>query len=189
MVGLVCLTIAVICAIIARVLLVIAAANISFWWAVGVFLPFGPMLFRLNYPEAARSSFIFRVATLGFIFLFLVVGPAASIYPERKPSIAKPTETEHGYAFEIVQRLSRLTDKPETIDPQTLPARQAANEREFERLNKWSEALRAPKSDLRAGDVEGNRAYNVDLEEYKAALAKTNAEKEVLTAAAGVRAK
>ena len=39
MIALVCLTIAVVCAIISRILLLIAALDISVWWAVGVFLP------------------------------------------------------------------------------------------------------------------------------------------------------
>ena len=183
MVALVCLTLALICAIIARVLLVIAAVNISFWWAVGVFLPFGPMLFRLNYPDEARSSFIFRVATLGCIFLYLVVGPGASIYPDRKLSIVKPKETKHGYASEIVHRLGQIRIWPEKIDPQTVDARRAANDQEFERLNNWNEALQAQKRDLLQSDVEGHKAYNIDLEEYKRALAAANAEKRVLAAA------
>jgi len=48
MIALVCLGGAVICALIARVLLLIAALEISVWWAIGVFLPFGPTLFRLS---------------------------------------------------------------------------------------------------------------------------------------------
>jgi hypothetical protein len=60
MVSLVFLGLAIVCALISRILLLIAAINISAGWAFGVFLPFGPLFFRLNYPEAARNSFLFR---------------------------------------------------------------------------------------------------------------------------------
>ena len=183
MVALACLTIAVICALISRVLLLIAALDISVWWALGVFLPFGPMFFRLSYPEAARSSQIFRLATLACILFYVVLGPAALIRPSYKAVAAKPVETKRGYGSELLHRIGQMKIWPEKIDPQTLDTRRAANDQEFERLNKWSEALREQKRDLLQSDVEGNKAYNIDLEEYKRAVAAANAEKRVLAAA------
>src|SRR5438132_12574455 len=73
MVSLVFLGLAIVCALISRILLLIAAIDISAWRALGVFLPFGPLFFRLNYPEQARNSFLFRVATLLCIFGFVVM--------------------------------------------------------------------------------------------------------------------
>src|SRR5437899_11621508 len=75
MVSLVFLGLAIVCALISRILLLIAAIDISAWWALGVFLPFGPLFFRLNYPEQARNSYLFRVATLICIFGFVVMRP------------------------------------------------------------------------------------------------------------------
>jgi len=69
MVSLVFLGLAIVCALISRILLLIAAIDISAWWALGVFLPFGPLFFRLNYPEQARNSYLFRVATLMHFWL------------------------------------------------------------------------------------------------------------------------
>lgn len=184
MVALACLTIAIICAVVGRVLLVIAALDISVWWAVGVFLPFGPMFFRLSYPEAARSSQIFRLATLACVFFFvLFLGPGALIRPSPDPAAPKPTETKSGYGSELLHRVSQIRIRREKIDRQTVDARRAANEKEFERLDMWNEALHAQKRDLLQSDVEGQHAYNIDLEEYEAALAKANAEKQVLAGA------
>ena len=40
------------------------AASISGWWVLGVLVPFGPVFFRLSYPEEARRSVHFRYATI-----------------------------------------------------------------------------------------------------------------------------
>src|SRR5438128_9434351 len=77
MVSLVFLGLAIVCALISRILLLIAAIDISAWWALGVFLPLGPLFFRLNYPEQARNSYLFRVATLLCIFGFVEIGRAS----------------------------------------------------------------------------------------------------------------
>ncbi len=66
----------------------------------------------------------------------------------------------------------------------TTAERQAANAAEFERLRAWSEKLRLQKRDLLHSDVEGNRAYNLELSQYNAALEKANAEKAALAALA-----
>jgi hypothetical protein len=180
MASLVCLTIAAVCAIISRILLLIAALNISVWWAVGVFFPFGPTLFRLTYPQQARSSFIFRVATLGCVFLYVVLGPAALIGTTNR--FSHRSHPPHGYASEIAPKLLPAGSANKIKTP-NLQERCAANARELQRLARWSEALRLEKRDLLRSDVEGNRVYNLNLQEYNAALAAAKAEKQLLAAA------
>src|SRR5438046_9121534 len=108
MIALVCLTIAVVCAIISRILLLIAALDISVWWAVGVFLPFGPLLFRLSYPDAARSSYLFRLGTAGCVFLYIVLGPGAFVSPLHKHRYAL-CPGQKGYASELLSKIFRRT--------------------------------------------------------------------------------
>src|SRR5438477_9927841 len=98
MVSLVFLGLAIVCALMSRILLLIAAVDISACSALGVFLPFGPLFFRLNYPEPARNSYLFRVATLLCIFGFVVTRPGlnftrrgsirtTSFAPQAKPTV------------------------------------------------------------------------------------------------------
>ena len=162
----------------------IAALDISIWWALGVFLPFGPLLFRLNYPEAARSSYLFRVATLVAVFLYVVLGPGAFVSPLHKRH-ASVTPAQKGYASELVSKIFKRTSSGTTADNRSMQERQAANNREFERMNRWNESLQKRKRDLLHGDVAGNEAYNVDLREYMDALAAATAEKQALVKAAG----
>src|SRR3977135_2852628 len=103
MVSLVFLGLAIVCALISRILLLIAAIDISAWWALGVFLPFGPLSFRLNYPEQARNSSLFRVATLLCIFGFVVMRPGWSFSSRgshRTASFAPQAKQTVGYATE-----------------------------------------------------------------------------------------
>jgi hypothetical protein len=186
MAALICLTIGLLCALTARILLLIAALDISVWWALGVFLPFGPLLFRLSYPEAAQSSRIFRLATLGCLFLYILLGPGALVGGVHKTK-AHEEPPQHGFAWEFAGKFMRSTSTSSKAEGRSLNERRAANAREFERLKKWNEALRLQKRDLLRSDVEGNRAYNTDLEEYNAALAAANAEKAVLATAAGAK--
>jgi hypothetical protein len=62
--------------------------------------------------------------------------------------------------------------------------RRTANTREFERLRAWSDALRLRKRDLLHSDTEGNRAYELELAQYNAALEKANTERSALWPAA-----
>src|SRR5881275_782005 len=92
MVSLVFLGFAIVCALISRILLLIAAIDISAWWALGVFLPFGPLFFRLNYPEQARNSFLFR---------FVVMRPGFSPGGSRRTTLFAPQAKQTvGYAME-----------------------------------------------------------------------------------------
>src|SRR6184192_4435924 len=102
MVSLVFLSLAIVCALISRILLLIAAIDISAWWALGVFLPFGPLFFRLNYPEQARNSYLFRVATLLCIFGFVVMRPGLNFSPRGSHRTASSPQAKQtvGYAME-----------------------------------------------------------------------------------------
>ena len=192
MAGLVCLTIALVCAIIARILLFIAALNISAWWALGVFLPFGPLLFRLSYPDEARKSYIFRLGTLLGVFLYFVVGSGTAMPTlHRKLFVDTPKEQDYpaavdtpkqkGYAAEFIANIARhIPWHSKPADTRTVEERSAANDREFERLNRWYASLQKRKRDLLRSDVAGNEAYNIDLREYMDALAAANAEKQAL---------
>src|SRR5438128_1625697 len=71
--ALVFLFMGLICALIGRFLLLGAAFGISVWWGLGVFLPFGPLLFRLSYPDLAPLSKKFRLATLPCILLYFIL--------------------------------------------------------------------------------------------------------------------
>src|SRR5689334_24860842 len=66
---------AVICALIGRILLIGGAFSVSIWWGVGVLLPFGPLLFRLSHPDVAPTSRYFRLAVLPCLFAYFVFQP------------------------------------------------------------------------------------------------------------------
>src|SRR6516162_6076096 len=103
MVSFVFLGLAIVCALTSRILLLIAAINISTGWAIGVFLPFGPLFFRLNYPEEARNSYLFRVATLLCVFGFVIYQPRMTSHlPGMRPTTASPRLSKQttGYAME-----------------------------------------------------------------------------------------
>jgi hypothetical protein len=176
------LIIGLVCAIISRILLFIAALDVSIWWALGVFLPFGPFLFRLNYPDLARSSMIFRFATLPSFFFYLVIGPG----PAYRRHLSKVTELSSAqpvhYSLEVRgrSRKEKISAGPIVETAPSLEERRAANFREFQRLNAWNEALKLRKRDLLRSDDEGNRAYNLELSQYNAALEKANAERSAI---------
>jgi hypothetical protein len=167
---LVFLGLGLLCALISRILLVIAAAKISGWWVFGVWLPFGPLLFRLNYPEEARPSMMFRLATLPCIFIYLLIGygPTTLSYYKRKSPRTFPPRSSQQMAYAMEKTAPSLDE------------RRLVNSIELERLRKAGEELRLRKRDLLHSDVEGNREYVVDLALYNQALAKATAEKSAL---------
>jgi hypothetical protein len=184
MVSLVFLGLAIVCALISRILLLIAAIDISVWWALGVFLPFGPLFFRLNYPEQARNSFLFRVATLLCFFGFVVMRPELSLSPyndHRTSSSPQRSKQPVGYAMEKSGFLT--TANVATGMTPSLEQRRAVNATEFDRLRGLEEQLRLRKRDLLHSDTEGNRVYAIDLASYNDALAKATAEKNALAGA------
>ena len=65
-------------------------------------------------------------------------------------------------------------------DTRPIAERRADNDRQFERLRQWEEALRRQKASMLPTDVKGSQAYAVDLQEYNEALLLANAEKQAL---------
>ena len=55
--------------LIGRILLIGAAFSVSAGWGIGVLLPFGPLFFRLNYPELAPLSRVPSVSRAWSAFL------------------------------------------------------------------------------------------------------------------------
>jgi hypothetical protein len=179
MVSLVFLGLAIVCALISRILLLIAAINISAGWAFGVFLPFGPLFFRLNYPEAARNSFLFRVATLLCVFGFVVSQPRMTLHmPKIHPTATSPRVSKQtvGYAMEKPGTSKQVAGTPTPAPTPTLDQQRAANANELERLRGVEAELKLRKRDLLHSDSEGNRIYAIDLASYNEALAKATAE-------------
>ena len=185
MFGFVFLLIGLICAVISRILLLIAAIDVNVWWALGVFLPFGPLLFRLSYPDLARSSRIFRLATLPCFALFLILGPGP-VYTRHvnKTRLATAHPFSYGLENHSFEKKSAGSSVQAVQLAPNIEERRAANANELERLAAWNEALRLKKRDLLHSDVEGNRAYEAELAQYNAALQKANAEKNALAAGA-----
>src|SRR5204862_8099322 len=122
MVSLVFLGLAIACALISRILLLTAAANISAGWAFGLFLPFGPLFFRLNYPEEARNSYLFRVATLLCVFGFVVSQPRMTLHlPKIHPTAGSPRLSKQpvGYAMEKPDTSKKVAGTPTPVPTPT----------------------------------------------------------------------
>ena len=184
--ALVFLGIGLLCAIIGRILLIGAAFGVSVWWGLGVFLPFGPLFFRLTYPELAHASRMFRLATVAAVLLYLICGPGltpTAYYRHKiRRTLPPPSAKDpYGYAMEPSAQRTKTTGPQVQLSP-TIAERQSANAAEFERLRVWAEKLRLQKRDLLHSDVEGNRAYNLELSQYNVALENANAEKAALAA-------
>ena len=168
--GLVFLTMAVIFALIGRILLVGAAFSVSVWWGIGVLLPFGPLLFRLSHPDLAPTSRYFRLAVLPCLFAYFVFQPTGLSQLRRLEVLKSSKEAAAPTNHYAIQSTAQLTAEQ----------RREANQREFERLNTWSQSLRLKKRDLLHSDVKGNIIYEAELGRYEAALAKATAEKQTL---------
>ena len=171
MLSLVFLALGVVCILIGRILLIGAAFGVSVWWGLGIFLPFGPLLFRLNYPDLAPLSKTFRLIAAPCILAYFVLRPAAPDYDKFFRQKPVPSAPANHYGLE------KLWPKTTT---DSLSERRAAYGREMERLTVWSESLRLKKRDLLHSDVQGNIAYNAEVAQYNAALAKAIAERSAL---------
>lgn len=169
------------CGLIGRALIITAAFRVSFWWGVGVLVPFGPMFFRFSYPDDVQRARKFQLAAIPCYFFYVLLGPGPGL--ARTPqsyyqsAFAKPSAPSAGYGMEKHEQTTARTVLSSRIEE-----RRAASARELERLRLSAEALKLRKRDLLRSDVEGNRAYTRDLAEYNAALAKANAEKAALAA-------
>jgi len=163
--------------LIGRILLIGAAFGVSVWWGLGIFLPFGPLLFRLSYLDLAPVSRTFRLVALPCILAYFVLRPASlsgSHFDQFfKHKSDKPVASAPANHFGL-ERISKAIAAP------TLDERRAANAKELRRLIEWSEALHLKKRDLLRSDVQGNLAYNAEVAEYNAALTKATAEKNAL---------
>lgn len=169
------LGVGVLCALIGRALIITAAFRVSFWWGLGVLIPFGPMFFRFSYPDDVQRARKFQLAAIPCYFFYGLLGPGPGLAktPQAyfQSAFAKPSAASAGYGLE-----------KHVPAPAKNEERRASNARELERLRLNAEALKVRKRDLLRSDVEGNRAYTHDLAEHNAALAKANAEKAALVA-------
>lgn len=191
MAALVFLLLGVLCGLIARALLIKAAFGISKKWGFGVLFPFGPLFFRLSYPEEVRRARMFQLATLPCIVLYVIASP--EMLPSTQVGLVRTGPPgRQSYALAAGSFLLKIPGfGTETATPAATPAtapkqpsieeRRAANDLEFQRLRRVSEELRIRKRDLLKSDTEGAVAYNQMANEYNAALDKYNAEKLSLT--------
>lgn len=170
MAGLVFLAIGVICALVGRILLIGAAFGVSVGWGIGVLLPFGPLLFRLSYPDLAPTSRYFRLAVFPCLLAYFYFQPSDFSSLRRLEVLNSSKEAAAPTDHYAVQSLAQPTAEQ----------RRDANQREFQRLNAWSASLRLKKRDLLHSDVQGNIAYEAELGQYEDALAKATAEKQAL---------
>ncbi len=187
MLPLVFLGLALGCALISRILLLMAAVRISIWWALGVILPFGPLVFRLNYPEEARRSMMFRLMTVPCFGAYILLGPGLLLsHSKSQPAKSNPSATRlvHYGMERPAPSAAKTAATPAPAPTPTMDERRVVNATEFERLREWNKALKLRKRDLLHSDVEGNRDYVVDLALYNDALAKASAEKDALAAPA-----
>lgn len=168
MVGLIFLGLGLLLMLIGRILLISAAFGVSIWWGFGIFLPFGPMLFRMNYPDLAPMSRTFRLFSLPCILAYFVLGPGTLPGSHRDffKQKAVPSGPADHYGLEKA--------------PRNLEERRAANAKEMERLTAWAETLHVKKRDLLRSDAEGAKAFNSEVAEFNVALTKATAEQKAL---------
>ena len=181
MAPLIFLLLGVLCGIISRALLVKAAFGISKKWGFGVFFPFGPLFFRLSYPDEVRRARLFQLATLPCIFVYVIISP--EMLPSTQVGLIRtgPPGKQH-YALAAGSFVLKIPGfGTEAPNQPSVEERRAANDREFQRLRRLSEELRVRKRDLLNSDTEGALVYNKMADDYNAALDKYNAEKFSLT--------
>ena len=172
MAALICLSLGLLCIFVGRVLLIKAAFGVSVGWGLGIFLPFGPLVFRLNFPDLAPLSKTFRLIALPCILAYFVLRPGPPNYDKFFKQKPVPSAPANHYGFEKISK---------AISAPSLEQRRAINATELERLTAWSEALRLKKRDLLHSDAQGNIAYNAEVAEYNAALANATAEKNAIS--------
>ena len=174
MAALIFLALGLVCILIGRVLLIRAAFGVSVWWGLGIFLPFGPLVFRLSYPDLAPLSRTFRLIALPCILAYFVLRPgplSGSNFDQFFKHKEVPSAPTNHYGLEKISK---------AIAAPSLDSRRAINATELERLTAWSQTLRLKKRDLLHSDVQGNLAYNAEVVEYNVAVTKATAEKNAL---------
>ena len=199
MLPLVFLSLALASALISRFLLVKAAFGIGPWWGLGVFIPFGPTLFRLNYPEEARQAWKFGLATLALTFAYVMASP--QLLPSTRVGFGKSGSAGNSkWHFQLGSYFfgrSKPTIGSNIFDPSkpkdmsapkaaptpTLEERREKNSKELADLRAWNERLKLKKRDLLHSDTEGNRMYAIEMDSYNAALNKATTERTTLSTA------
>ena len=160
--------------LIGRILLIGAAFGVSVWWGLGIFLPFGPLLFRLSYPDLAPMSRTFRMFSIPCILAYFVLrpGPLSGSHTDKffKDKDVPAAPANH-YGLEKVSK---------AIGASGLEQRRIDNVKEMERLSAWSESLRIKKRDLLRSDVQGNVDFNAEVAQYNAALAIATTERNAI---------
>ena len=188
MLPLILLGLALVSALISRVLLVQAAFRFSIWWGLGIFAPFGPIFFRLYHPDEARRARLFGLAGLALTFFYVLAAP--SIVPINRFGMPKAEKATAAKAkkFDLPFKDHLFFGAKPTPVPVATPAptpsvqeRLVANAREIAKLRQWNEELRVQKRDLLHSDVEGNRRYEVELASYNAEWAKAVADRTALS--------
>jgi hypothetical protein len=119
--------------------------------------------------------------------MYVLLGPgltSSAFYRPKIKNAPPPPGFPPQYAMEgsTTAAKPKAATSPTPVTTPSLTERLAANRKEMERLDKWSQALRLKKRDLLHSDVEGNIAYNAELAKYNEALAKATAERTALTA-------
>ncbi len=182
------LGLALVSALISRVLLVQAAFGFSIWWGMGVFAPFGPVIFRLCHPEEAQRARLFGLAALALGFFYVLAAPSI-LPPINRFGMPKAEKTSaakaKSFSLPFKDHLffgATPTPAPVAAPTPTLAERRAANAHELAQLREWNEQLRVQKRDLLHSDVEGNRRYEVEFASYTAAWTKAVAEHTALSA-------
>jgi hypothetical protein len=172
-------------ALISRFLLLKAAFGIGLWWGLGVFVPFGPTIFRYNYPDEARNARRFGWATLAFTFFYVLLSPQLNSKTGMGFLRAgflghKKSAQVGGNIFDPGKPVDRAAPKP--LPTPSLEERRLANSKELADLRSWNERLRLKKRDLLHSDTEGNRMYAIEIDSYNAAVTKATAERTALSA-------
>jgi hypothetical protein len=180
------LGVGLLCALVGRALIIAAAFRISWQWGIGVLLPFGPMAFRLSYPDDARRARPFQLAAIPCFFLYVLLGPGNGLSLMTRSYSQKTPVPATGYALEKPRPSHKSSNGLAGVfrSGPTIEQRRVANARDFERLAIKDKELKLRKRDLLRSDVEGNASYVRDLAEYNAALAEANKEKNELAAPA-----
>lgn len=165
MVALIFLAVGLLLMLIGRILLISAAFGVSVWWGFGIFLPFGPLLFCLSYPDLAPMSRTFRLFALPCILAYFVLEGSSlsgSHFFKHKDVPAGPA---NHYGLEKSGNLQE---------------RRIANAKEMERLTAWAQTLHLKQRDLLKSDFEGAKSFNAELAEYNGALVKATAEQAAI---------
>lgn len=110
------------CSLVGRAMLVGAAFGVGPGWGISVILvPFAPFFFRKSYPELARSSRYWRLATVPLTLLFFITGGSTSLNGFKLPNARKivPAGISHAKDAPVP---APLTAAPVTAIARAIPA-------------------------------------------------------------------